>query len=107
MSVRDWERVSLWSFSPTAIQTALSKLQERILLRLSSQKMGLAGVELAVMIGIAAHEGVNADFSRMYRDAYAALYQARIEGKSNIGLFAQGTSPQRDRQAKFGTATTT
>lgn len=94
-------------FFPNCDTDGALEIAERMLLRLPSQKMGLAGVELAVMIGIAAHEGVNADFSRMHRDAYAALYQARIEGKSNIGLFAQGTSPQRDRQAKFGTAATT
>ena len=38
-------------------------------------------------IGIAANDGDNGDFSRMYRDAHAALYRARVDGKSNIGLF--------------------
>ena len=32
-------------------------------------------------------DGADTDFSRMYRDADAALYQARVEGKSCIGVF--------------------
>jgi hypothetical protein len=32
------------------------------------------------------HEGSDADFQRMYRDADAALYQARAEQKTRIGL---------------------
>ena len=84
------------------------EIAERILQKLSTQGMAFAGVELAVTIGIAANDGANTDFSRMYRDAHAALYRARVDGKSNIGLFCQGTDPQqKSRGVKLGTVATT
>jgi GGDEF domain-containing protein len=49
--------------------------------------VALAGVKSTVSVGIAAHDGADTDFSRMYRDADAALYQVRVEGKSCIGVF--------------------
>ena len=63
---------------------------ERILDRLRQQKVPLAGVKPTVSIGIASH-GADTDFSRMYHDADEALYQARLEGKSCIGVFAPST----------------
>jgi diguanylate cyclase (GGDEF)-like protein len=60
---------------------------ERILAKLSRHQMALAGVKFTVSIGIAARDGADTDFSRMYRDADAALYQARVESKSCIGVF--------------------
>ena len=82
------------------------EIAERILYKLSTQGMALAGVELAVTIGIAASDGANTDFSRMYRDAHAALYRARVDGKSNVGC--QGTDPQqKSRGVKLGTVATT
>jgi diguanylate cyclase (GGDEF)-like protein len=64
---------------------------ERILARLSRHQLALAGVKSTVSIGIAAHDGATTDFSRMYRDADAALYQARVEGRSCIGVFTPWT----------------
>jgi len=46
----------------------------------------MAGIKFSVSIGIALHEGTDADFAKMYRDADEALYQARANGKSRIGL---------------------
>jgi diguanylate cyclase (GGDEF)-like protein len=60
---------------------------ERIFARLSRHQVALAGVKSTVSVGIAAHDGADTDFSRMYRDADAALYQVRVEGKSCIGVF--------------------
>jgi hypothetical protein len=42
------------AFRPDCDTAGAQEIAERILLGLSSQKMGLAGVELAVTIGIAA-----------------------------------------------------
>jgi GGDEF domain-containing protein len=95
------------AFRPDCDTAGAQEIAERILLGLSSQKMGLAGVELAVTIGIAAYAGPNADFSGMYRDAQAALYQARVDGKSNIGLFETGAAPKQNRKIKLGTAAIT
>ena len=65
---------------------------ERILLRLSHPELVLTGVKLTASIGIATHEGADTDFSQLYRDADAALYQARFEGKSCIGVFTPWTT---------------
>jgi diguanylate cyclase (GGDEF)-like protein len=59
---------------------------ERILVRMSRQELALAGAKSTVSIGIATHDRADTDFSRMYRDADGALYQARFEGKSCIGV---------------------
>jgi diguanylate cyclase (GGDEF)-like protein len=63
---------------------------ERILVRMSRQELALAGAKSTVSIGIATHDRADTDFSRMYRDADAALYQARFEGKSCIGVTTRG-----------------
>jgi diguanylate cyclase (GGDEF)-like protein len=65
---------------------------ERLLIRLRHQEVALAGVKSTVSIGIATHDRADTDFSRMYRDADEALYQARVEGKSCIGVFTSCTS---------------
>jgi diguanylate cyclase (GGDEF)-like protein len=67
-----------------------TEMADRILDRVRQQKLPLAGVEPAVSIGIASH-GAGTDFSQMYRDADEALYQARLEGKSCIGVFTPNT----------------
>ena len=96
-------------FCPECDRGDALELAERILARLSSQKMPLARVKLAVTIGIAVHDGANADFSQMYRDAHSALYEARVEGKSSIGLIAPTTAAasQSTREVKSGRAATT
>jgi len=96
-------------FCPECDRGDALDLAERILARLSSQKMPLARVKLAVTIGIAVHDGANADFSQMYRDAHSALYEARVEGKSSIGLIAPTTAAasQPTREVKSGRAATT
>jgi diguanylate cyclase (GGDEF)-like protein len=63
---------------------------ERILARMSRQELVLAGAKSTVSIGVATHDRADTDFSRMYRDADGALYQARFEGKSCIGVTTRG-----------------
>jgi diguanylate cyclase (GGDEF)-like protein len=61
------------------------EIAKRILARVSGQPMPLAGARFSVSIGIAV--STHADFSQMFRDADAALYQGRQDGKSSIGMF--------------------
>jgi diguanylate cyclase (GGDEF)-like protein len=74
-------------FAPDCDTDAAAQIAKRILARLSGQSMLLAGARFSVSIGIAVHDGAHADFDRMYRDADAALYQAREDGKGRIGVF--------------------
>jgi len=70
---------------------------EQIVLQLSRQKMSIAGVKLAVTIGIATRQD-KGDFAQLYRNAHRALYQARREGKTEIGIFESGAAPGFKRQ---------
>lgn len=62
-------------------------MAQRIIDKLSKPTMPMVGATASVSIGVAVLDGTDADFSRMYSDADHALYQARYEGKSRIGLF--------------------
>jgi diguanylate cyclase (GGDEF)-like protein len=86
-------------FRPDCEASAAIRIAEQILLHLSNQKMSIAGVKLAVTIGIATHQGAKTDFAQLYRNAHAALYQARLGGKTNIGIFE--SEPHRKSQAKL------
>lgn len=74
-------------FAPGCDVDEATKIANRIRGRLSGQAMPLAGARFSVSIGIVVHDGVHADFDRMYRDADAALYQGREDGTSRIGVF--------------------
>ena len=74
-------------FAPDCDVDEATKIANRIMGRLSGQSMPLAGARFSVSIGIVVHDGAHADFARMYRDADAALYQGREDGKSRIGVF--------------------
>lgn len=74
-------------FAPDCDVDEATKIANCIIGRLSGQSMALAGAKFTVSIGIAVHDGTHADFARMYRNADAALYQARAEGKSRVGVF--------------------
>lgn len=74
-------------FAPNCDLDGAKGIARQILKRLSKHEMPLAGIKFSVSIGIALHEGTDADFAKMYRDADEALYQARSNGKSRIGLF--------------------
>jgi diguanylate cyclase (GGDEF)-like protein len=74
-------------FAPDCDSDGAKKIARKIIAKLSKQEMPLAGVRFGVSIGIALHEGADTDFTQMYREADEALYQARVEGKSRIGLF--------------------
>jgi diguanylate cyclase (GGDEF)-like protein len=82
-------------FCPERDKGGALEIAERIMAALRSQEMPLADVEPAVTIGIAAYHGGNNNFSQMYRDAHAALYQAKIEGRSSIGLSAGASRKPR------------
>ena len=74
-------------FAPDCAVDEATKIAKRIMSRLSGQSLPLAGARFSVSIGIAVHDGAHADFNRMYRDADAALYQGREDGKSRVGVF--------------------
>ncbi len=74
-------------FAPDCDVEKAMKIANRIMLRLAGQAMPLAGARFSVSIGIVVHDGAHADFDRMHRDADAALYQGREDGKSRIGVF--------------------
>ena len=76
----------LMVFSSDCDMDSAKETSERILDKLRQQKVPVAGVKATVSIGIASH-GADTDFSRMYHEADEALYQARLEGKSCIGVF--------------------
>ncbi len=62
-------------------------MAQRILAKSSKPSMPMVGANSSVSIGVIVLDGTDAEFNRMYRDADAALYQARMDGKSRIGLF--------------------
>ena len=64
-----------------------AEMAERILSILPEEGMSLASVPVTVLIGIAVDDGVgDADFARMVGEAEAALRQAKLEGRSRIGI---------------------
>jgi len=74
-------------FAPDCDADCAAEIAQRILARSSRPSMPLAGIKFSVSIGVAVHDGAHADFAQMYRDADAAMYQAREEGKGRIGVF--------------------
>ena len=74
-------------FAPDCDLKGANEIARKIVAKLSKQEMLLAGVRISVSIGIAVDQGTDTDFARMYRQADEALYQARREGKSRVGLF--------------------
>ena len=74
-------------FAPDCDVDEATKIAKRIIGRLSGQSMPLAGARFTVSIGIVVQDGAHADFDRMYRDADAAMYKGREDGKSRIGVF--------------------
>lgn len=83
------------------------KIARKILARLSKHEMPLARVNFSASIGIAVHKGPDTDFARMYREADEALYEARAEGKSRIGLFAPSTTGALSSAGNAGKASFT
>ena len=74
-------------FAPDCNKAEAVEIAKRILAKLSGRTMQLAGATFSVSIGIAVHDGAHADFDQMYRDADEALYQAREDGTSCVGVF--------------------
>jgi diguanylate cyclase (GGDEF)-like protein len=72
-------------------------MAQRILAKLAKPPMPLTGATPSVSIGVVVLDGVDAEFSRMYRDADHALYQARYEGKSRIGLFVPPSDQSKEK----------
>ena len=92
-SIRDGDQCARFGgdefliFAPGCNVNQATKIANRIRGRLSGQSMPLAGARFSVSIGIAVHDGVHADFDRLYHDADEALYQGREDGNSRIGVF--------------------
>jgi diguanylate cyclase (GGDEF)-like protein len=74
-------------FAPDCDSDNAAEIARTIIARLSRESIPLAGAKLSVSIGIVIEDGAHADFAKMYRDADAALYQAREAGRSRIGVF--------------------
>ena len=74
-------------FAPNCAVDEATKIAKRIIGRVSGQSMPLAGARFSVSIGIVAHDGAQADFARMYRDADAALYRGRADGEGRVSVF--------------------
>jgi diguanylate cyclase (GGDEF)-like protein len=64
------------------------EIARRILARLSTQEESLADARFSVSIGISVQGCHGAKFDQMFRNADAALYHAKAEGKSCIAIFA-------------------
>lgn len=91
----------LMIFRPNCGEGGAIKVAEGISLQLSDQKMSIAGVKLAVTIGVATQRGEQADFMRLYTNAHTALYRARLEGKTNVGIFELVSVRPASQEAKF------
>ena len=83
-------------FAPDCDLAGAKEIAEQILRKLAKHDMPLAGIRFSLSIGIAVHEGADADFARMYREADEALQRARSEGKGRIGLFIPSESVSED-----------
>lgn len=79
-------------FAPDCDLDDAIDVARRILARLSAQEMPLEGAPFTVSIGIATLEGTGAKFSSVYRQADAALHQARAEGRHRIAVFGASTA---------------
>jgi diguanylate cyclase (GGDEF)-like protein len=77
---------------------------QRILDKLSRPSLPLSGAHASVSIGVVVLDGADAEFNRMYRDADHALYQARYEGRSRIGLFVPDVADTMESPAPAFTA---
>jgi GGDEF domain-containing protein len=63
--------------------------------------MPLVGTNVGVSIGIAVNVGKDASFDGMYRDADAALLEARGDGASRIGHFIRqaANEPRNEKES--------
>ena len=73
-------------FCPHGDEDNAGTLAKRISYQLSNQEMAISNVKPEVTIGIAVQDATKTGFSQMYQKAYAALYRARVEGKTKIGM---------------------
>jgi diguanylate cyclase (GGDEF)-like protein len=79
-------------YAPDCDTEGAKDIAQHILAQLSGQGMPLVGAPFSVSLGIAVHEGVGADFARLYRNADHALHQARAEGRNRVGVFEPSTA---------------
>lgn len=96
-------------FSTDCDMVRAEQAAERILVRMSRQGLVLGGAEATVSIGVATYDRAETDFSRMYRDADGALYQAKFEGKSCVGvrMSCASATTHGDIGAKSGASAST
>ena len=86
-------------FSTNGGVTHARDLVNRALAELSRREMMLSGMKFSVSIGITEHVGADTDFSRMYREADAALNYARVEGNGSASVL---TSPPWSKETTAG-----
>lgn len=72
-------------FAPECDSACASDVAQRILQRLTDH--GPLPIKCTVSIGISVQEYASADFDQMYRDADAALYRAKSEGKHRFTVY--------------------
>jgi diguanylate cyclase (GGDEF)-like protein len=95
MSIRDGDEAARLGgdefiiFAPDCDFAGAKAIAQDIIAKLAKQAMPLASVSVGVSIGIVVHEGADVGFNQMYREADAALYEARAEGKSRIGSYVR------------------
>ena len=82
-------------FAPNCAVDEATIIAKRIIGRVSGQSMPLAGARFSVSIGIVVHDGAQADFARMYRDADAALYRGREDGEGRVSVFKPSHDDER------------
>ena len=74
-------------FAPDCDADGAAEIARRILAAAAQPREELSGSSFSVSIGIAVRVHADADFDRMYREADAALYHAKLGGKHRFSYY--------------------
>lgn len=74
-------------FSPDCDASSAREIAQRILANIAAATTEMPHGSTGISIGIAVQSNGHADFDRLYREADAALYQAKSQGKRRIDMF--------------------
>ena len=74
-------------FAPDCDADGAAEIARRILAATAQPREELSGSSFSVSIGIAVRVHADADFDRMYREADAALYHAKLGGKHRFSYY--------------------
>jgi diguanylate cyclase (GGDEF)-like protein len=80
-------------FAADCDRPCASELAQRVLAALSDEKGSAPRPDTGVSIGIVVQDHAGADFDRMYKEADAALYRAKSQGKRCVAVFETFTHP--------------